>query len=78
MTYCVQVEIPQVILQLIVVLPDGDLRLEPWRKSQPVTEAATVSLANICPLPVACQYPFNQDCVLYVANFNLAACSLTS
>lgn len=39
-TYSVQVQVSQSVLQSVVVFPNGDLRLEPWGKSQPVTAAA--------------------------------------
>lgn len=38
-TYSVQVQVSQSVLQSVVVFPNGDLRLEPWGKSQPVTAA---------------------------------------
>lgn len=39
-TYSVQVKVSQSVLQSVVVFANGDLRLEPWGKSQPATAAA--------------------------------------
>lgn len=37
-THRVQVEVSQRVLQPVEVFPDGDLRLQPRRKPQPVTK----------------------------------------
>lgn len=34
-THCVQVQVSQSVLQPVVVLSNGDLSLQPWRKPQP-------------------------------------------